>query len=65
VVENRVDGVIVVDAFGRVADLDGAGAGVPCGTPGELVRRSLSDLLPIRAAIGTEGLRPPVPDRRT
>ncbi len=54
VVENMVDGVIVLDAFGRVVDVNPAGQRV-LGPPQEqLVGRPLADLLPALAATPDE-----------
>jgi PAS domain S-box-containing protein len=46
VMESMPDGVFVIDAFGRVADVNPAGAGVLAGTRAELVGRPLTELLP-------------------
>jgi serine phosphatase RsbU (regulator of sigma subunit) len=46
IVETMTDGVFVLDAFGRVADANRAGAGMLGRAPGELVGLVLRDLLP-------------------
>ena len=49
VVESMEDAVFVLDAFGRVVDVNPAGAGLLRSTRGALVGRRLDDLLPERA----------------
>jgi serine phosphatase RsbU (regulator of sigma subunit) len=46
VVESMADAVFVLDAFGRVVDVNPAGAGLLGSTKGALVGRPLEDLLP-------------------
>ncbi len=58
VVENMVDGVIVLDAFGRVVDVNPAGQRILGPTLDELVGRPLVDLLPSLGSARPEGTAP-------
>ena len=53
IVENMADAVFMVDAFGRIADLNPSAAGVLGSSRADLVGRPLAELLPQVAAAAT------------
>jgi PAS domain S-box-containing protein len=58
IVDNMADGVFVLDAFGRVADVNPAGARLLSAARADLIGRALADVLPRRGAGPTSDPEP-------